>query len=124
MDAEYEARMRDYYAQRGIPQAVADQQIAAAKAERAEPSGETLAQREAVCEAWHALPDELRKDERLTRLYHALGGPHMHEPTAAGVPGTDLAQPAWCPACRQTVSALCGDPAKCARIAGVEGRDA
>lgn len=43
------------------------------------------AQREAVCEAWHALPDELRKDERLTRLYHALGGPHMHEPDSAGV---------------------------------------
>jgi hypothetical protein len=53
-----------------------------------EPSGETMEQREEVCAAWHALPDELRKDPRLTRLYHALGGPRMDDPTEAeaGVP--------------------------------------
>jgi hypothetical protein len=40
-------------------------------------SGETLQQRDAVCAAWHALPDELRRDPRLSQLYHALGGPSM-----------------------------------------------
>jgi hypothetical protein len=58
------------------------------------PSGETMQQREEVCAAWHALPDDLRKDERLTRLYHALGGPRMEEPSeaASGVAPTDLAR--------------------------------
>jgi hypothetical protein len=46
-------------------------------------SGETDAQREEVCAAWHALPDDLRKDPRLTRLYHALGGPRMDDPAEA-----------------------------------------
>jgi hypothetical protein len=58
-----------------------------------EPSGETMAQREEVCAAWADLPDELRKDPRLTRLYHALGGPRMDDPTEAnagvGIPQTD-----------------------------------
>jgi hypothetical protein len=45
-----------------------------------EPSGETLAQREEVCAAWADLPDELRKDKRLRRLYLALGGVNMEEP--------------------------------------------
>lgn len=47
------------------------------------PSGETLAQREEVHRAWCSLPDDLRKDARLTRLYHALGGPRMDMPTEA-----------------------------------------
>lgn len=46
-------------------------------------SGETIQQRDAVCEAWAALPDDLRKDQRLTRLYHALGGPRMDMPSEA-----------------------------------------
>ncbi len=46
-------------------------------------SGETLTQREEVCAAWADLPDDLRKDERLTRLYRALGGPRMDDPTEA-----------------------------------------
>lgn len=46
-----------------------------------EPSGETLAQREEVCAAWAALPDDLRKDPRLTPLYRALGGPRMDMPS-------------------------------------------
>jgi hypothetical protein len=45
-----------------------------------------MAQREELCAAWHALPDELRKDLRLTRLYHALGGPRMEEPAEAVAP--------------------------------------
>lgn len=49
----------------------------------AEPSGETMGQREEVCAAWEALPDDLRKDPRLTRLYHALGGPRMDDPSEA-----------------------------------------
>lgn len=44
-------------------------------------SGETIEQREEVCEAWHALPDELRRDPRLTALYRALGGPRMDAPS-------------------------------------------
>jgi len=47
-------------------------------------SGETIEQREEVCAAWADLPDCLRKDRRLTRLYHALGGPRMHDPADAG----------------------------------------
>lgn len=56
-------------------------------------SGETLQQREEVCAAWHALPDDLRKDARLTRLYHALGGPHMEEPDLCSVPFPQIDQP-------------------------------
>lgn len=52
-------------------------------------SGETIQQREEVCDAWHALPDDLRKDPRLTRLYHALGGPRMDDPAEADPPPTD-----------------------------------
>ena len=48
------------------------------------------AQRDEVCAAWHALPDDLRQDQRLTRLYHALGGPHMEEPTDAALQRTAL----------------------------------
>lgn len=55
-------------------------QVAPATLKAVEPSGETMAQREAVCAAWHALPDGLRKDARLTSLYHALGGPVMEAP--------------------------------------------
>jgi hypothetical protein len=54
-----------------------------------EPSGETMAQREEVCAAWHALPDELRKDQRLTRLYHALGGPRMDDPAEVDTSGVN-----------------------------------
>jgi hypothetical protein len=38
---------------------------------------------------------------------------------ADGVPGTDLAQPAWCPVCRQTVDKLCANVSACERNAGV-----
>ena len=55
-------------------------------------SGETLTQREQVCAAWHELPDDLRKDQRLTRLYQALGGPRMDSPVAAIAASKDAAQ--------------------------------
>lgn len=48
---------------------------------------ETIEQREEVCAAWHELPDELRRDPRMTRLYRALGGVRMDEPSASGFPG-------------------------------------
>lgn len=68
-------------------------------------SGETMEQREEVCAAWHALPDELRKDPRLTRLYHALGGPRMDDPAEADTCGVPEA-PAPC--------AKCKNPQRCA----------
>lgn len=56
------------------------------------PSGETVLQREEVCAAWCALPDDLRKDERMTRLYHALGGPRMDDP-ASTIDGVSVPPP-------------------------------
>jgi len=44
-------------------------------------------QREEVCAAWHALPDQLRQDQRLTRLYYALGGTRMDDPAEADTSG-------------------------------------
>jgi hypothetical protein len=43
-----------------------------------EPSGETMAQREEVCEAWAAMPAALTAHPAMKRLYRALGGilPH------------------------------------------------
>lgn len=84
-------------------------------------SAETEAQREEVCAAWHALPDELRLDPRMSDLYRALSGAAKR---TAGVPacgkcqgegrlhwsevddyaGPPTAEPVPCPVCTPGVS--------------------